>query len=140
MYLKAIVALLVSFPLLAEAQTIRCPNCYVAKAVVAVPDTLVVQKKVQVTEYVPVVTEKTVDVLYAPVATPVVVASPQAIDIACLSRAVSTFATCRANGGRWLQCGAEGFAEYVNCSGMGGVRGRYRRARRQARGTVYFVN
>ena len=122
--LRALVVLvLFCLPLLAEAQTVTCPTCFVKQKVVVVAPPITVEQKVMVTEYVPVQVEKTVAVTYV----------PQAIDIGCLATAVSAFANCRSNGGRFLTCAAEGFSNYVSCTGVGGVRARmqYRQARRQ---------
>ena len=114
-----LLAVLIFAPLVQAQQVVLCSNQ---------PASIFVEQKVQTVEYQPVIVERTQVVEYAPVR------YEQAIDIGCLAQAVGSFANCRAGGGKFLQCAAQGFSEYVSCAGLG-VRSRaqFRRARRQAR-------
>ena len=116
----------VLFPVFANAQD--CLTCQVS---MVRPASVFVEQKVQTVQYQPVIVETTQVVEYV----------PKALDIGCLSQAVSSFANCRSNGGRFLACAAEGFANYVSCSGVGGVRARarFRRTRRAARAQAYYA-
>ena len=60
-----------------------------------------------------------------------VVVMEDEINLGCIVVGVSAFSSCRDQGGRFIGCLAEGFGEYLNCTGQARIRRRTARMNRR---------